>query len=148
MTGDDLPSGDHVVRYVKPTSVRRNGTVDGSAFCLRPNDSSLSVHWLERFGGGGKDERIDEVRRLSRLTMRERGRLAELPVGTTRQHLLLELEDVRFIHAPLNADAVHEADPSHSEITGLPPGDSPRAELIGDMMAECVRTVHPAVKAP
>ena len=117
MTDNDLPDGDHVVRYAKPTSVRTDGGVDGSAFCLRahrPDDVTLSVNWLECFRGRPKDEQLDEVRRLARLTIRNRGRLAELNVGTTKRHLSHQLERLRFIHMPLLAEADYQADPSHS----------------------------------
>ena len=145
MTGDDLPNGDHVVRYAKPTSVRTDGRVDGSAFCLRadrPEETLLSANWLECFRDRTKHEQLKEVRRLSRLTMRRRGRLAELNVGATRQHVHRERESLRFIHAPLPADGKFEPDPSHSGLAGLPPGDSPDAALIGDMIAECITDLY------
>ncbi len=28
---------------------------------------------------------------------------------------------------------------------GLPPGDSPQAAMVGDMITECVRAAHPTV---
>ena len=49
MTGCDLSADSHVVRYVKPTLVYEDGGVDGSAFRLRPNDTGLSINWLECF---------------------------------------------------------------------------------------------------
>ena len=148
MTGNDLPDEDHVVRYVKPTSVRPDGVVDGSEFCLRehrPDDTGLSVNWLECFRGLTREKQLAEVRRLSRLNMRKRGRFAELNVGETKQHVRNELKGLRFIHTPLDAEGGPEADPSHSEITGLPPGDSDHAALIGDMIAQCVQATHPAI---
>ncbi len=148
MTGNDLPDDNHVVRYVKPTSVRTDGKVDGSAFCLRahrPDDTGLSVHWLECFRNSTKNEQLAEVRRLARLKMRERGRLAELNVGVTKQYVRSELEGLRFIHTPLVAEGDYEADPSHGEIVGLPPGNSPHAELIGDMIAQSTSAIYPAV---
>ena len=148
MTGNDLSDDDHVVRYARPTSVRTDGKVDGTAFCLRanrPDDTGLSVHWLECFCDGTKEEQLAEVRRLSRLQMRERGRLAEMNVGATKQYLRTELEGLRFIHTPLVAEGNYEADPSHSEIAGLPPGNSPRADLIGDMIAQSLSAIYPAV---
>jgi hypothetical protein len=148
MIGDDLPDDDHVVRYVKPTSVREDGTVDGSAFCLRahrPDDVRLSVHWLECFRDSTKSDQLAAVRQLSRLRLRERGRFAELNVGKTKRHVTVEHVTLRFIHMPLSAQEDYEADPSHSEIDGLPPGNSPHAELIGDMIAESVAAIHPAV---
>lgn len=76
--------------------------------------------------------------------MKSSGRLVELNVGVTRERIGQRLDELRFIHKPLNADENYEADPSHSEIMGLPPKDSPEAELIGDMIAECVIAVHSA----
>lgn len=151
MTGNDLPDDNHVVRYAKPTSIRTDGKVDGSAFCLRvhrPDDTGLSVHWLECFGDRNKAQQLDEVRRLSRLTMRENGRLAELNIGVTKQCVRSELEALRFIHTPLIAEGAYEADPSHSEIVGLPPGGSPQAELIGDMIAQSIKAIHLVERKP
>ena len=44
IAGTELRDEDHVVRYVKPTLVRKDGSVDGSAFCLRAGESGLSVN--------------------------------------------------------------------------------------------------------
>jgi len=77
--------------------------------------------------------------------MTVRGHLAELNVGATKRHVSSELEDLRFIRNPLDADGEFIADPYHSQIEGLPPGDSDYAILIGDMIAECIVTIHPAV---
>ena len=149
MHANDLPDEANVVRYIKPTMVLEDGRVDGSEFRLRahrPDDTGVSVNWLECFGALSKAEQLDEVRRLSRLDMRKSGRLAELNVGTTKHYIRNEPDDLRFIHTPLPAESDYEADPSHSEIVGLPPGNSPQAALIGDMIAECIEAIHPAVK--
>ena len=144
MTGTDLPDDDHVVRYAKPTTVREDGSVDGSAFRLRPSDKGLSVNWLDYYQRLNKSQQLDKVRRSSRLVMRRNGRLAELNIGVTKRHVHARLKSLGFIHAPLAAEGDYQPDPSHSEIRGLPPGDSPEAALIGDMIAECVQTIHPA----
>jgi len=149
MTGIDLPDAAHVVRYVKPTDVRDGGKIAGAAFCLRawrPDDTSLSVNWLECFDNLTNEQQVAEVRRLSRLTMRERGRLAELNVGATKEHLRSRLDSVRFVNTPLAKEGTHEADPSHSEVTALPSADSPEAELIGDMIAQTITTIYPAIQ--
>ena len=149
MHANDLPDEANVVRYIKPTMVFEDGSVDGSEFCLRAHrldDTGVSVNWLECFGNLSKAEQLDEVRRLSRLDMRKSGRLAELNVGTTKHYIRNEPDALRFIHTPLPAEDDYEADPSHSEIVGLPPGNSPLAALIGDMIAECIEAIHPAVK--
>ncbi len=149
INGDDLSDDNHVVRYVKPTSIRTDGKVDGSEFCLRehrPDDTGVSVNWLECFGGLSNAQQLDEVRRLSRLDMKKNGRLAELNVGVAKHYVRNELKSLRFIHTPLPAEGDYEADPSHSEIVGLPPGSSSQAALIGDMIAECIEAIHQAVQ--
>ncbi|WP_419943227.1 hypothetical protein [Candidatus Palauibacter sp.] len=145
MKGDELPDDDHVVRYAKPTLVREDGSVGGEAFQLRSGEESLSVNWLECFPGVSKPQQVAEVRRRSRLRLRPTGRFAELQAGRTKQHVHEEIESLRFVHDPLSEEGEFEPDPSHSEITGLPPADSPEAELVGDMIAECVTAVHPSV---
>ena len=145
MTGTDLPDDDHVVRYAKPTTVREDGSVDGSAFRLRPSDEGLSVNWLDYYQRFDKSQQLDKVRQSSRLTMRPNGRLAELNIGVTKRHVHARVKDLRLIYAPLAAEGEHRPDPSHSEIRGLPPGDSPEAALIGDMIAESIQIIHPAI---
>ena len=145
MTGEDLIDDSHVVRYAKPTLIREDGSVGGEAFQLRRKESSLSINWIECFEGSSKSKQLDEVRRLSRLQMSKNGRLAKLHVRSTKQYVRGELDSLRFVHQPLATEGEYEADPSHSEIVGLPQVDSPEAELIGDVIAECVKAVHPAV---
>lgn len=145
MNDSILPDSAHVVRYARPTAVREDGRVDGSAFRLRGGDTGLSVNWLECFAGLSRPQQLDEVRRLSRIEMRQSGRLAELNVGAVKVHLQDRLPSILFIPAPLPEDGNYPADPSHSEILGLPEGDSFQAALVGDLIAECVSTVHPAL---
>lgn len=145
MTGDDLPDGDHVVRYAKPSFVHPDGSLAVGAFRLRPDESGLSVHWLEGVDEvGDTATRVAEVRRLSRLTLRPGGRFAELGVGDAKRQVREHLGTLRFAHMPLDAGGGYPADPSHSEVQGLPPDDSPLADFIGDLLVECVRAVHPA----
>ena len=147
MKGNDLPASDHIVRYVKPSMIQEDGTADGSDFRLRPDradEAGLSVNWLEAFGPG-RARQLAEVRRLCRLQLRPRGRLAEMQVGTVRRRVAGELDTLRIVHDPLEAEEGFEADPSHAEIVGLPVGDSDQAALVGDLIAECVVDMHPAM---
>ena len=146
MSACDLPDMDHVVRYARFIDFLDDEykTLNCSAFQLRPTDSGLSVNWLEYFEDQSKPQQLNEVRRLIRLTMKSSGRLAELEVGATREHIGQILDELRFIPTPLAADENYEADPSHSEIVGLPPKDSPEADMIGDLIAECVIAIYPA----
>ena len=77
------------------------------------------------------------------MNIKSAGRFAELNVGRVKQHILDELDMLRFVHEPLPAIGQYRADSSHSEIAGLPPKDTPESELIGDMIAECIEAVHP-----
>ena len=145
MKGDDLPPDDQIVRYVKPSMIQEDGTPDGTDFRLRhdrPDEVGLSVNWLEVFGQD-KTHQLTEVRRLCRLSLRHAGRFAEMNVGTVKRKVAEELDTLRIVHDPLEADEKFDADPSHAEITGLPPSESDLGVLIGDMMAECVIAMHP-----
>lgn len=144
MKGDDLPAGDHVVRYVKPSMILGDGTPDGSDFRLRPDEKGLSVNWLEAFEPP-KTQQLSEVRRLFRLSVRRNGRFAELDVGKTLRTVSEELITLRILHDPLQAADGFDADRSHAQIVGLPPGDSDEAALVGDLIAECVGDMHPAI---
>ncbi len=44
MMEDDLSADDHIVRYVKPSMILEDGTASGTGFCLRENESGLSVN--------------------------------------------------------------------------------------------------------
>jgi hypothetical protein len=139
---------DHVVRYVKPTAIDAKGLVNGSDFQLRPNrpdDLGVSINWLECFSGKTKLDQVSQVRGLIRLTIKRRGCFAELNVGRTKSYLAKELSTILFVKDPLQASGNHPADPSHALITGLPAADTPEAEMIGDMIAECIITKYPAV---
>lgn len=147
MKGDDLAAADHIVRYVKPSMIEEDGTANGAEFRLRahrPDDTGLSVNWLEAFDPD-KAHQLFEVRRLYRLAVKKTGRFAELNIGTVRQKLAYELATLRIVHDPLEAECDFDPDPSHAEIVGLPFGGTPDADMIGDMIAECVIDMHPAV---
>ena len=143
MKGDELPNDGHVVRYVKPTLVDEE-VVDGSAFVLRENENGLSVNWLEAFADAEQHVQLNEVRRLFRLNLSANGRFAKLKVGETKQRVSANAEEagislaLTINEAPLPHTEEFEADPSHAEIIGVPPGHSDQAMLIGDLIAECI----------
>ena len=147
MKRDDLPADGQIVRYVKPSMIQEDGTADGSDFRLRlsrPDETGLSVNWLGAFGPG-KVHQLNEVRRLCRIRLRPSGRLAEMNVDTVLRKVAKELDTLRIVRDPLEAEEGFDADPSHAEMIGLPPGDSDHALLVGDLIAECVTEMHPAI---
>ena len=147
MKGDNLPDDHHIVRYVKPSLVD-DETVDGSAFLLRPDENGLSVNWLEIFGGNDEHRQLSEVRQLLRLEPAKNGRFAKLNVGVTKRYVSESVEELEIeleiIENPQPPTDEFEADPSHAEVIGLPPGEDDRAMIIGDLIAECViYPLHP-----
>lgn len=138
---EELPEDSNVLRYVRPSAVREDGTVDGAAFRLRPHERRLSVNWMECFGEYSEAERVRRIARLIRMQIRPTGRFAKLSVGGTRRRVA----GIRFLHCPLAADGAYEADPSHSEIDGIPPGDSPESEWVGDLIAACIENAFPVL---
>ena len=146
--GNDLPDAAQVVRYVRPSHIREDGDVDGRAFRLREDEMGLSVNWLGYFAGVSRAEQLNEVRRLSGLSLSRNGRFAELNVGDVKRAVRAELPELprlRFVHDPPAANGAIEADPSHSLVIGLPgPADSRMAAAVGDLIARRVQGLHPA----
>ena len=147
MTGDDLPDAAQVVRYVRPSHIRENGDAAGRAFRLREDETGLSVNWLDYFVGLSKSEQLSEVRRLSGLSLSRNGRFAELNVGVVKRAVRAELPELpvlRFVHDPPAANGAIEADPSHSQVIGLPPFSDLRSKVVGNLIARRVQGLHPA----
>ena len=145
MKGDLLSKEHHIVRYVKPSNFN-DGILIASEFYLRPKESGFSVNWLEFYSHLDKKEQLAEIRKLSRLSLRPSGRYAEFNVGNIYSRLENEFKTLKIFHSPLDKDSEYEADPSHSEIAGLPSDDEMQAELVADMIAECVLELHPTVE--
>ncbi len=146
MNVSELPDDSHVVRYVRPGHVREDGSVDGECFKLRTQEATLSINWLDYFEGRSRESQLREIRRAIRLNLRRNGRFAELNVGETKRAVGGLVDHLRFVHAPRAATPRFRPDPSHSEITGLPSGDSLRGTLVCAIMAKCVTAAHPALK--
>ncbi len=140
MTDFEIPDDHYVVRYAKPSLINED-RITGAVFELKPGEPGLSVNWLDFFENCIKDQQLDKVRESTQMDMNKNGRLAELNVGRTKLHLISEMKSISFKHKPCDDD------PSHSEVFGLPSGDTPEAELIGDMIAQTVTAVYPTAKS-
>ena len=147
MTENALPNSDHVVRHASFTDFTDldAGILNCSAFQLGPDQQGLSVNWLEYFQGRDKSGQLEEVRNHIQRKLGRNGRLAELNVGFTLEYIGHRLADLRFVHSPSPPRGQYPADPSHSDILGLPPLESPESELIGDLIAEWVAELHPTI---
>ena len=151
MKGDRLPAGDQIVRHVPPSRMTENGKVDDSAFYLRPYEAGLSVNWLECPRELVVPDPLAEIIRCFRLQLKPSHCFAELNVGEVLDRLISELEidefegeflELEIIHEPLEAEGDYEADPSHSEIRGLPLANPYLMELAAETIAQCVRNLH------
>jgi hypothetical protein len=143
----------HVLRYVGGRDFDIDkGTVDGGAFLRKKKDTDgLSVNWLECFPGSFEDQAAG-VRRVARIKYGSTAGLARLNVGRSINSVREnhpERLTLSFVHDPLPAEDKYAADPSHSLIVGAPFEDAPDAELLGDLIAQCVAPpVFPAAPRP
>jgi hypothetical protein len=138
MKGDPLPPEDHVSRYCKFKTLSEAGQPLGSAFVLREErkEKYLSVSWLEHFGKSEIEEALQEVREHISLTPKRSARYAILNVGDTINYVNENSErNIEITHEP------SDSDPSHSGIRGYSYED----EMIGDLIAQKVISIHPAI---
>ena len=123
-----------------------SGKVGGTAFILRNNEiDGLSVNMpgvlAENIHVG-----LEELRQIlaSRMTVRKSARFAEFTIQSVIAKLLdAQLAwDVGCIPDPLPADGSKLANASHCLIVGLPKGETPEAEMVGDLIAAVVNALH------
>ena len=150
--GAPLASEHHVLRYVggRHFDIDKE-TVDGGAFLRKKKDTDgLSVNWLECFPGSLEDQAAG-VRRAARIKYGSTAGLARLNVGqsinSVRENHPERLA-LSFVHDPLPAEDEHASDPSHSLIAGAPFENGPDADLLGDLIAQCVLPPVFGARAP
>jgi hypothetical protein len=136
---------------VPRSKIEQDGRVNGAAFKRRENEGGLSVEWREANGDGPVADQLQAVRAAFRRQVARSHRFTELPVGVTRERVrdgaaaLGMPVDLRFEHEPLEAADGRPEDPFHSEIFGTPEHGHLRATAIGDLIAECISELYPAV---
>jgi hypothetical protein len=140
--GAPLADEHHVLRYVGGRDFDiEKGTVEGGAFLRKKKDTDgLSANWQEWFSGWLQDQ-VAGVRRAARLAYGSTAGLARLNVGQSITFIREnhpERLTLSFVHDPLPAEDKHPADPSHSLIRGAPFENGPEADLVGDLIAQCV----------
>lgn len=98
--GAAIPDENHVARYCKPSSLD-DGQPTVAAFLLRPDETYLSVNWLEFLPGASTAARLVALRAAIASTLamspKKSGRYAVLHVGTTRREVHERSNDRRWI---------------------------------------------------
>lgn len=144
--GDIVKDEEAVVRYASPRFVD-NDLIDGGAFQLRASDhNELSVNLIGSIAERQATE-LGMVRAISRLTLRNGGHWAQLSAQAVREAFVQSsfLKSPSLIHDPLEATADYPEDTTHAVILNLPPVGSEWASLAGDLLAERIERVHPAL---
>ena len=145
--GTPLPEEDYVLRYIGKKHVD-NGVVNGSGFMRRPTeDTPPSVNWMEYFPPPMTNQ-VAEISAHRRIKYEKRGKLVRINVGHTKRYVAENArwpvaENQRaiilaFLHDPLRAENKWPADPSHAVIDGIPMEKTPDAELIRDLLVDCI----------
>jgi hypothetical protein len=149
--GDAIPDHQHVVRHVPKSKLDQQGEVSGAAFVRRSNEDGLSVEWREAVGDAPVEDQLQAIRAVIRRQLGPSHRFAELPVGVTTEYVrdgataLGMTVNLRFEHEPLDALDGRAEEPFHSEIFGTPEFEHLQATAIGDLIADCISEVYPAV---
>jgi hypothetical protein len=146
MKGDVIPPGDHVLRYASKTKAEDPGT----AFRLKEGEPSLSVNWMEAFGGNA-EQRVQHVRNNIHMKLGGEAWFFELNVGDALAYISTYAPTASVIEDPTDPEPPDypHPDPSHALICNLPAHGTSEAAIVGEMLAEKIRLPHRAKpKAP
>jgi hypothetical protein len=148
-TGEPIPEGHHVLRYIRRKHVD-HGMVNGGGFLTRPNEDAPSVNWMECFNAPIQNQ-VNEISARRRLRYERRAVLVRLNVGRTKQYVEAIAKSIdiaiviQFLHDPLPAEGSFPEDPSHAIIQGVPIENTPEAEMIKDLFADCILDIFEVV---
>ncbi len=139
---NQLPDGDHVSRYCKPTQLEDELPMV-AAFTRRQREDYLSVNWLEHFGERDPLATVQRVREAFRdkpYRVAKNARFALLNVAAAKTAVNARLNiSLRVEHIPWDND------PSHSGILGYAVADD--FAVAAQLRALVGRQdMHPAVK--
>ena len=139
-SGDDLPHSANIVHYVARSEYEIRGdhiVVTWKAFRKNLKNDDVSVHWLQALSDEPVTQ-LNEVRRVSRLQLRESGRFAEVNVG----EIQIEMDTIGVVYDPMPEMGEFPADPSHSNIVRLPNRDDKAEEDVCTRIAMLVNGCH------
>ena len=143
MTGRKLSDGEHIIRYVPFSKLRRDEDdnvigVLGAAFKMRPVDDYLSVTSLEYFAGRRQEQVVSAVHaiRASDLEVKSKGGFAIGNVGRICEvcSTCAGRYKLRVLHEPENDNKAHVA------VRRFPKEDDELFELLAsDAWSEVVK---------
>lgn len=142
MTCGELPDEDDVVHYVRPTTLRPDGSLTSGSFRRRPNrpdENELSVSWIQYWSSRGFADPLGQIRKHFGLTPARNGKFAQFNVDCVKRLIQREWQPVRVIHTPAG-----NPDPSHSQIEPFPDPDTNAADVVGNLIARSVTKIHNA----
>ena len=112
--GDELPDGNNVVRYCKPSDFDRTQDEPKlSAFQTRPLEPDLSVNRLDHYPTQPIQHVRDEFRAI-KYTLKPNGRFVEFNVGRAVEAVKEAGYNITVEYTPKTLQ------PSHASIIGLP----------------------------
>jgi len=107
----NVPSSDHIARYCKPTTLTENGAPTGASFCLRPEETSLSVKWLEYLDNIDRGNALEQLRRVYAQKFKRisaEAKVAVLNAGEVITHVYNECDRLlSILHEPTDNDPSH-----------------------------------------
>lgn len=139
--GANLPDDNHVMRYVPWSRLLRDEADNvigflSQAFALKPDEESLSVNWLEYFGGDRKTNIQDSVLEFRRTYTV--GRKSAFGIANVKK-----IKDTCSATAGVKVRVVYEPsrkNPAHSGIRRLPRDDVALLDaLAADVFSELVK---------
>ena len=150
MKNSKIADNHCVARHMNSEMVPNNEVI-AAAFDIRieKGETGISVNWLEFYLPEGKERQLIETILVMQknLTLRKSHYLVELNVGQMKKYVFTELErdgyidefsDFDIVRKPLEKTEYQEANPAHSEITGIPLDDLGMIKYIGGILADYV----------
>jgi hypothetical protein len=140
--GNHIPNEDDVVRHIhhKKIAFNDDGKIIGifpQAFELRPNESTLSVSWLDCFAGTKEEKLKQTLASLEKvLDVGSKNGMAIASVGLLKDIAKQQSEiELRVAYAPTKLDI------AHSEIHHLKRDDVALAEIMASDIFKIVKQV-------
>ncbi len=83
----NLPDTDHAARYCPFVTLLSDGSVSGTAFCLKIGEEYLSINWLEVIKKNGLSNQLRMVRKIwAKKNLKGKGsKIARLNVGKSKK---------------------------------------------------------------